>query len=110
MTDGRPNPYDLGEVGRYLHLDRPTQGHIPPVNDADELRAENTRLKAELAAIKARRCETCKHCTINECEYANGSEQVFATCHYWKFTSLGVKPDFGCKGWQPAAQESADAE
>ena len=29
----------------------------------DELEAEVARLRAELAAIKARRCETCKHYT-----------------------------------------------
>jgi acetyl-CoA carboxylase beta subunit len=42
------DPYDLS-WGRH------------PCAAINVLRAENERLKAELVAIKARRCETCKH-------------------------------------------------
>lgn len=57
MSDDGFNPYDLNHVGRHLQFDRPTQRHVASVSEIDELRAENARLKAALAALKRRNAE-----------------------------------------------------
>ena len=66
------------------------------------------RAEAELAAIKARRCETCEYGHVWEGNYGAKGKSVFASCYRWRYSSLAVEPDFGCKGWKP--KEAADAD
>ena len=66
----RPSPYNLDEAGRAMH-DPDRNRNYETLRDSGcshdlatallGMGDEFSRLKAELAALKARRCETCKH-------------------------------------------------
>ena len=66
----RPSPYNLDEAERAMH-DPDRNRNYETLRDSGcshdlatallGMGDEFSRLKAELAAIKARRCETCKH-------------------------------------------------
>lgn len=68
----------------------------------EQLRAENARLKAELAAIKARRCETCKYGRrISDIAYE--CKRTHANLVMWAHD--------GCSRWEQSKKkrEAADA-
>ena len=69
----------------------------------EQLRAEVGRLKAELAALDARRCETCKHWSrIYDCD--------FGFCGFWTDdrSIWHTYDDERCRNWQ--GKGAADAE
>ena len=67
------------------------------------LAEENARLKAEIATIKARRCETCKHWSrIYDCD--------FGVCGFWTDdrSTWHAYDDERCRNWRD--KEAADAD
>ena len=99
MSDDDLNPYDLDQVGGITFGAQPKRVERRIVIEPEELaalRAENARLKAELAVIKARRCETCAH-----------YDGVEHTSICWEHDRL-TRPDWGCS-WDQH-KEAADAE
>jgi len=84
------------------------------VNLREERRAEvwNTRvsdpriaaLEAQLAAIKARRCETCKH-------WSRVSDNDFGVCGFWTDdrSTWHAYDDERCRNWQGKGAADADS-
>jgi len=72
----------------------------------EQLRAEVGRLKAELAALKARRCETCRHCK----QWTTSDGEPRAACtrlsDAHKVIEFVVPERDGCSRWQD--KETAD--
>lgn len=108
------NPYDSGAVARaQLARDvRTVAAATDPLEPDSALRkaherlrdleADNARLSAELAAIKERRCETCKHYTSWWPNSPQGSCFGFAKGLGCNRIASGF-----CDKWQ--AKEAADA-
>ena len=74
----------------------------------EQLRAEVGRLKAELAALDARRCETCRHCK----QWTTSDGEPRAACtrlsDAHKVIEFVVPERDGCSRWQD--KEAADAD
>jgi len=74
---------------------------------ADDLRAELREAERELAAIKARRCETCRHCK----QWTTSDGEPRAACtrlsDAHKVIEFVVPERDGCSRWQD--KEAADA-
>lgn len=74
---------------------------------ADDLRAELREAERELAAIKARRCETCRHCK----QWTTSDGEPRAACtrlsDAHKVIEFVVPERDGCSRWQD--REAADA-
>lgn len=71
-----------------------------------EEKKDNARLKAELAALKARRCETCRHCK----QWTTSDGEPRAACtrlsDAHKVIEFVVPERDGCSRWQD--KETAD--
>ena len=107
----RPSPYNLDEAERAMH-DPDRNRNYETLRDSGcshdlatallGMGDEFSRLKAELAAIKARRCETCKH-------WSRVSDNDFGVCGFWTDdrSTWHAYDDERCRNWQD--KEAADA-
>lgn len=111
----RPSPYNLDEAERAMH-DPDRNRNYETLRDSGcshdlatallGMGDEFSRLKAELAAIKARRCETCRHCK----QWTTSDGEPRAACtrlsDAHKVIEFVVPERDGCSRWQD--KEAAD--
>lgn len=88
-----------GRVGGTITLDEALAIEANNKRLADE----NARLKAEIATIKARRCETCRH-------WNRVADSDFGVCGFWTDdrSTWHAYDDERCRNWRD--KEAADAD